>query len=135
MKEDKHDQEPGKAPAKSKVTKKGCLLLLVLFVSLVVIVRACSDDGPAKTPNEKKIDAMFSVLDGSHNGLVEATKATMNDASSFEHVETSYIVNPDTTRLTLFMTYRGNNAFGSKVIAKVRAISDMNGNVLSIEAL
>lgn len=79
---------------------------------------------------DEKINNQFSSWDGSHKNLVTLIKQNMNDPSSFEHVETKYTKQPD--GLIIYMKYRGNNAYGGKVLANVSAKVDMEGSVVNI---
>lgn len=87
----------------------------------------------AAEQHEQLVLAQFSKWDGSHPGLVEMVKSQMNDADSFEHVETRYWDRGD--HLFLRMTFRGANVFGAKVLNQVAATVDMNGKVLSLETV
>jgi len=74
---------------------------------------------PTKNPQEIYDDwvkKQFSAWDGSCYALVSLLKKNLNDDSSFEHVETKYIVNADLDTLTIIMSYRAKNAFGAKVL-------------------
>lgn len=84
----------------------------------------------AKENRRKKIEDQFSAWDGSHLGLVRFVKNDMNDASSFEHVETKYRDQGKT--LFIVMKFRGKNAFGALVLNSISAKVDFNGNVLEI---
>jgi hypothetical protein len=74
--------------------------------------------------------AGFSFWDGSHRGLKELIKKSMNDPKSFEHVETRYTDNGDHFLVTT--TFRGKNAFGGVVLNSVKAKTDLDGNVLVV---
>lgn len=87
----------------------------------------------AAEQREQLVLAQFSKWDGSHRGLVELVQRQMNDADSFEHVETRYWDRGD--HLFLRMTFRGTNVFGAKVLNEVAATVDMNGKVLSLETV
>lgn len=84
-----------------------------------------------KTKNKKWIEKnLFSLWDGSHIGLVKYVKKNMNDPKSYEHVETKYKDNG--THIYINMTFRGNNAFGGKVINRIEATSDYEGNIIKV---
>lgn len=78
-----------------------------------------------------KIEAQFNKWDGSHINLVDKYLNQMHDPGSFEHVESRYIDNGET--ITVIMTCRGKNRLGSLSQVTVRAIVDINGNVLSFQ--
>ncbi|MCM8538572.1 MAG: hypothetical protein NE334_21700 [Lentisphaeraceae bacterium] len=75
----------------------------------------------AKEKRKKKLESYFSAWDGSHVELVRVVKKRMNDPSSFEHVETKY-TDRGKNGVILFMTFRGKNAFGGKVLNNVKAL-------------
>jgi hypothetical protein len=84
-----------------------------------------------------RIDADFkekfiSKYDGNCKPLTDYIKTKMNDADSYENVNTScnYIGNE---QFEVIQQFRGNNAFGAKVLNKTTAIIDKNGNIISIK--
>lgn len=82
---------------------------------------------PARDPNAP--ESFLSAWDGSNRELVKLVKSAMNDPKSFEHVETRFIDRGN--GLSLFMTYRGKNAFGGVVTNKISAELDKNTRSLS----
>jgi len=68
---------------------------------------------------EEKIAKQFSLWDGSHKELVRLVKNDLNDAGSFEHIETTYRINKDHTPgqdiLFIKMDFRAKNAFGGVI--------------------
>ncbi len=76
------------------------------------------------------IKKQFNSWNGSHRGLSAYIKENMNDPSSYEHMETKYFDQGST--LLIITKFRGNNAFGGKVINTVSAKVDLNGKVLEI---
>lgn len=117
----------------------GGFLAAAVAVAVLGVASDFSKPEPPPKPltaaeqHEQKVRAQFSGWDGSHRNLVEMVKRQMNDADSFEHVETRYWDQGD--HLSLRMTFRGNNAFGAKVINEVAATSDMDGKILSLESV
>ena len=89
-------------------------------------------DALEKAQRNEKIVKLFSAWDGSLYSLVRYTKESMNDPKSFDHIETRYTDNG--TDLTVYMKFRGKNAFGALVINSVMAKVDFEGNVISILA-
>ncbi|MDD4779152.1 MAG: hypothetical protein PHT02_00915 [Tissierellia bacterium] len=92
---------------------------------------------PTLTPEEIEkanykawIEAQFSLWDGSNIYLVDLVKENMNDPKSFKHVETRYKDNGD--GITVYMKYRGKNAFGGLVLNEVIAKSDYKANTITI---
>lgn len=85
-----------------------------------------------KAQHAEKIQKLFSAWNGSLYSLVHYIKKSMNDPKSFDHIETRYSDNG--TDLTVFMKFRGKNAFGALVINSVMAKVDYEGNVISILA-
>ena len=78
----------------------------------------------------KWIENQFSPWDGSHIDLVKLVKENMNDPKSFEHVETRYSDEKD--GILIIMKFRGNNAFGGKVLNYVTAKADYKTNTIKI---
>lgn len=76
----------------------------------------------------KKIEAQFSAWDGSHKKLVEDVKAHLNDAGSFEHVQTWYTDMGN--HLSLKMRYRARNGFGALMLGEIVAKADLDGNII-----
>lgn len=82
---------------------------------------------------EASVKQQFSGYDGSHRTVEAAIKAAMHNPSSYEHVETRYVVNPDS--ITVYTSYRGTNKFGGVVKNSAVATVDANGKILSISNL
>ncbi|MCK5016668.1 MAG: hypothetical protein KAS32_06285, partial [Candidatus Peribacteraceae bacterium] len=57
-------------------------------------------------------------------------KESMNDPSSYDHIETRY--RDDDNSIFVITKFRGTNAFGGKVINSVSARVDYSGNVIEI---
>ncbi|TWU24870.1 hypothetical protein Pla52o_11650 [Novipirellula galeiformis] len=89
-------------------------------------------EADARKGREDRITRQFNSWNGSHINVVKAVKRQMNDAGSFEHVETRYRDHGDS--LTIFMEFRGKNAYGGKILSNVTAKVDMKGNVLSLSS-
>ncbi|MCP1225736.1 hypothetical protein [Sebaldella sp. S0638] len=79
-------------------------------------------EAKAKEERMKLIEKQFSSWDGSHKNLTEYIKSNMNDAKSYEHVETRYKDNGET--IYVVTKFRGNNAFGAKVIGACEATAN-----------
>lgn len=75
----------------------------------------------------------MSDYDGSFTPLKDFVKKNMHDPSSFEHVETRYLVEEDFA--TIVMNYRGKNAFGGVVLNSISAKVSVDGNCTPIEIL
>jgi len=76
------------------------------------------------------IKGQFSVWDGSNTYLVDLVKNNLNDAKSFEHVETKYV--DKGSFLIVKMTYRAKNAFGGVILQNVTANSDYKTDTIKI---
>lgn len=79
---------------------------------------------------KEQIQKHFSAWDGSHRGLTEVIKKSMNDPGSYDHEETVYWDKGD--HLVVKTTFRGRNAFGGVVKNWVMAKVDLNGNVIEV---
>jgi hypothetical protein len=133
------------APVNSSImtTNIGCFTTIVIIFAIIMIWSLFNNDTsdkatktqPAapKTQEEirkEQIEKHFSAWDGSHRGLTEAIKRSMNDPSSYDHEKTVYWDKGD--HLVVQTTFRGKNAFGGVVINSVMAKVDLNGNVIEI---
>lgn len=102
-----------------------------MIIGTIIIIWVCSslnnspDNNEPVDPNAE----YFSGWNGSNPEFVYAVKSTMNDPSSFEHVETRFKDNNDGT-LKLFMKFRGKNAFGA-IITNTRGCT-FNKNLKTI---
>jgi len=83
-----------------------------------------------KEERKNRIEKCFSVWDGSHKGMTQFIKYSMNNPKSYEHVSTTYWDNGD--YLVVRTTFRGTNAFGGVVKNQITAKVDLDGNVLEI---
>lgn len=72
----------------------------------------------------------FNLWDGSHRGLTQLIKESMNEPKSYEHVETTYSDKGD--YLIVRTVFRGRNVFGGVVPNWVTAKTDLNGNVIKV---
>lgn len=92
-------------------------------------------DADAKAKAEKDfndwVNSQFSPWDGSNYNLVDLIKQNMNDPKSFEHIETRQSIEKG-KGITLYMKYRGKNAFGGLIINTVEAYADYNTQVLHV---
>ena len=79
---------------------------------------------------EAKLKSQFSRYDGSHRKVEAAIKSRLKDPSSYEHVETRYVVN--TNSITIYTTYRARNSFNALIPGYAMATVDAEGNVISI---
>lgn len=128
---------------KQEFKMPGCLTLLIILFCLPLVTSLCSPKSKTKSvppPPKKhlspaelrkqKIERQFSAWDGSHRKLEIFIKNIMNDPDSYDHVKTVYWDKGN--YLIVKTTFRGNNAFGGKVINWVRAKVDMDGNIVNI---
>ena len=86
--------------------------------------------GKKEATREERLKKGFSSWDGSHRGLTESIKDSMNDPGSYEHVETVYWDMGN--HLVVRTTFRGKNAFGGVVSNWMKAKTDLDGNVLEV---
>ncbi len=87
-------------------------------------------DGTPKTEHQINVENQFSSWDGSHRGVTELIKKSMNDPDSYEHVETRFKDNGD--HILVITKFRGANAFGGKVVNTISAKVDFSGNVIEV---
>lgn len=96
---------------------------LYIFIFLFLVFMYCNwkkgkdhrQSQDAKNPVEK----CLSDWDGSHKGMVSATKAMMNDPESFDHIETRYIDRGN--EIDLIMKFKGTNKLGGVVTNTAKA--------------
>lgn len=105
--------------------------LAVLGLLVFICCGLCSgtalfDNAPSADP----IASQFSGWDGSHPAVVDGVKARMDNPSSFEHVNTSYVVVGDS--INVAMEYRGTNAFGGVVTNAVVAKLTRAGKLIEL---
>lgn len=79
---------------------------------------------------DEKLEKQFSKWNGSHRNLEEIIKKSMNDPSSFEHVETKYWEQGD--HIVVLTTFRGKNAFGGVVTNSIKAKVSLERKILEI---
>lgn len=108
--------------------------LVVGFAALVVygMISSAFQEPPQLSPDQarkQRLEQHFSKWDGSHERLTPIIKASMHNPDSFEHVKTTYRDQGETLLVTT--QFRGTNAFGAVVTQTIRAVVDLNGNVLS----
>ena len=108
------------------------LFLVIFFVAYnqIFIDYIPVSNSPDKDDYSKWVNEQFSAYDGSSYWLIKYVKQSMNDPDSFQHIETRYTDNGDKT-LTVTMKYRGNNAFGGKVVNYANAIFDYKNNKIT----
>jgi hypothetical protein len=128
--------------SENKTTKDNTKNVAVIVSSSPIsVIKVDTTPQPTNTPEPTAttdpkiayniwVKSQFSPWDGSHYYLVKLLKNNMNDADSFEHMETRYTDNGD--GLKIIMKYRGKNAFGGKVINYVTAQSDYKSNQIKI---
>lgn len=77
------------------------------------------------------IKKQFSEWDGSNRLVERAIKESMNNPKSYEHVKTKY--NVDGTKIHVYTTFRGTNAFNAIVTTQAYGITDFDGSLLKLE--
>jgi hypothetical protein len=82
----------------------------------------------------KQFNEHFSDWDGSHRPTVRFLKGNLNDAGSFEHVDTTFKVDfPSPSQALIVMKYRARNGFGAMILSKLSVIVNMkSGEVLKV---
>lgn len=122
--------------------------LLLWATGIVLLLALCTpkdrDPEPAKalTPQEQaqvdslaavaarneKIRMQFNPWNGEHINITAALKKELNDAESYEHVNTDVYDMGD--KLVVKCTFRAANGFGAKVLNSYYAEVDLDGNIL-----
>lgn len=88
---------------------------------------------PTKSKWELWQEQYVSGWDGSCRPVEQLIKKNLNDPKSYEHSETRYYLNADTTKVNVLTAFRAKNGFGGLVLTTYSAEVDMAGNVLTIE--
>ncbi|MCW6094559.1 hypothetical protein LAV60_15415 [Clostridium sporogenes] len=112
--DEKRKQEEAKKKAEEEAKKK-----------------AQKKEAEEKAKFDEWVKRQFSAWDGSHRELVKLVKENMNDAKSFEHMETRYSVD-GRKGIKVYMKFRGANAFGAKIINTVEAYANYKDNTITI---
>jgi hypothetical protein len=105
--------------------QKGFTFIHILGIAVATIVLAIyifAEKKPLEKPRSEQVQELF-FADGSNYQLIQLVKKSMNDPDSFEHVETKYVDN-GSGDVVIFMKFRGNNAFGAKVLTEAVANID-----------
>lgn len=138
-------RSPEAIKKENKISKRialfGCLPIFVMVLVIIVGSVAQEMNSPEKTnvvveltPEQKRTKAIknqFSVWDGSHLKLERFIKKSMNDPDSYEHVKTTYWDMQN--YLVVKTVFRGNNAFGAKVMNSVKVKTDIfTGEILEV---
>lgn len=114
----------------------GCLCVIGIVLVAFLVNYFSSDSTKTSAPKteeelrKQQIERNFSAWDGSHRGLTEVIKKSMNDPNSYEHVETVYWDKGD--HLVVKTTFRGKNAFGGVVKNWVMAKVGLDGSVVEV---
>lgn len=105
--------------------QKGLTFIHILGISVVVIILGLyifGEKKPLEKPRSEQVQELF-FADGSNYQLIQQVKKSMNDPDSFEHVDTRYVDN-GSGDVIIFMKFRGNNAFGAKILNE--AVANIN---------
>lgn len=121
----------------------GLFLLLMLIFALGVMLD--DDDNtdsnttattappePIKSKWDIWQEKYVSGWDGSCRPLEKYIKKQLNDPDSYEHSETRYYVNDDTTKVNVLTIFRAKNGFGGLILTSYAAELDMSGNILKL---
>jgi len=123
-----NDSACGKCGSLTKEAKFALWLVLIAFI-IFFLMPEKGKNPPVKTRSEL-INSQFSGWDGSHRELKNYITGSMNDPESYEHIETKYVDKGD--NIIIITRFRGNNAFGGKVVNTIRAKVDLQGNIIEI---
>lgn len=108
----------------------------IAFMTLVGLVLLVAISNATYEPTEKeKLEAGFSIWDGSHIEFTNYLKEQLRDPDSYEHIETRYgKKGSDSVRIQT--TFRAKNGFGGFNIMRAEGIAHVDGKfgrLLSIE--
>lgn len=122
------------------------IVLFAILFGLIGFMNAISpddEDMPGNTtvtyvPKTKWdiwIEQQTSAWDGSCRPVEQLIKKQLNDPGSYEHVETRYRPNADTSAFTVYTQFRAKNGFGALMLTAYQAEVSYNGTVLSLEEM
>ncbi len=94
-----------------------------------------SPEEQEKKDYQEWVGSLFSVWDGSNKDLKDLVKENMNDPDSFKHVETKYIDEGVGKGVTLYMKFRGKNAFGGVITSTAIAFVDYKENTITLKSI
>ena len=114
--------------AKSYISKIDSISVVQKELDIKYKIIAKKNDSINNRNNQ--IKAQFSAWNGAHIQLERAIKKSMNDPSSYEHVQTVY--NDLGNKLFVKTSFRGKNAFGGLVLNSISAYTDLSGNIIEI---
>jgi hypothetical protein len=107
------------------------------FVVFALVIDKAQKESPITAKNQspdeirkKRIERQFSGWNGCHYNLEKYVKDNMNDPDSYQHIETRY--SDEGEYLLVATKFRGNNAFGGKVINYITAKVSLHGKILEI---
>lgn len=100
--------------------------------SIAVINDSISAEKAMET-RKLAIKSQFNNWDGSHINLEQSIKKSIADPNSYEHVATNYDVIRDT--LYILTDFRAKNAYGGKVVTRVKGVYTLEGKQVLAEFL
>lgn len=114
----------------------GIAAAIVFVVTLAAVILVPKDSGEAQGEPTiaERLGADFDQWNSAYRPLIELTKDSMNNPSSFEHAETRFREMDDGDSIYVVMTFRGENAFGGTVTQQIEAVADIgSGEILSAQ--
>ncbi len=73
-----------------------------------------------------------TVHSANHKEFETLIKRFMNDPSSYEHVRTNYVRDKDNKHIIVTTRFRGNNAYGGKVLQSLSAKYTVDGEFVEV---
>lgn len=139
---------PEELARRKKINRVLIPVVLALLLLLGILMNSGPDDDNTAA-NDNKTDAVqvtepankweawqryhVSGWDGSCKPVVAALKKALNDPGSYDHAETQYYLNADTSIITVLTSFRAKNAFGGLILTSYKATLDINGDLLTLE--
>lgn len=104
---------------------------LIFIAVAFFVLRGCfgGEEKAEPVTREKRIEQLFSPLDGSHDGTTEWLKSQLNDPSSLEILEVRYIDRKDS--ISVITDFTAKNEFGGRVRGTCISQIDTNGSLKS----
>lgn len=125
-----------------KIFKFFAPIFAILFIIIIIAVVTDTD-----TPEEKAIakaeleqkkkdsisEERTKKLDPILYGLEDIAKSKMRDPDSYEKIESDYDRSDTANVVQMFVKFRGNNAFGGKVVTTIIAEYNIKKDYLDIK--
>lgn len=132
--EQRDAEAKAKAEAEAKALKQARLVAEKKAEAVRIAEKKAKKKAEATAKQEafnSWVNSQFSAWDGSCTALVNLVKDNMNDPASYKHGKTTYKVD-NLKGFTVYMEFRGTNAFGGVIRNNVTAYCDYKKQIITI---